>query len=225
MMVCIDGLDAAGKNTQAKMLAERIDRTGNIAVVMSFPRYETDVGRVIRRMLIEDVSVRQRVEGLHDSPSGYDYISASGVDVLVLQALFLADKYDAAPEIRAALRKGHTVVCDRWIPSCIAFGAADGLPVDWLVRIQDQLPQPDLNIFIDVPESEALKRRPQMRDRYEKDRNKQEVIRDNYTRLWAARSVQPPVNGRWVTVSGLGTPDEVNARVWAEVVALAPRMR
>lgn len=216
MFVAIEGTDGAGKATQAKMLAERIDRTGNFATVLSFPRYETELGRAILRHLKGETTLAEAV-----GMSG-EYKTAPE-DPLVFQCMMLADKYDAAPEIRDALRRGRTVICDRWIPSCIAFGGADGLPIAWLSRVHEQLPQPDLNVFIDVPEDEALRRRPQMRDRYERDREKQKVVRANYKQLWEARSTQP-ANGRWVTVNGLGTVDEVHARIWAEIVALAPRM-
>lgn len=218
MLIAIEGLDAAGKNTQAKLLAERVDRVGNVGVIYSFPRYDTSVGQTIRRLLTEELAVMLNGNGRES------YVSADANN-LVLQCAMLADKYDAAPVIREALRRGHTVICDRWIPSCLAFGAADGLPVDWLSRIHEQLPQPDLNIFLDIPAVEAFKRRPQARDRYEKDRDKQAVVRANYERLWKEKASASPVNGRWVTVSGLGTPDEVHARVWAEIVALAPRIR
>ena len=49
---------------------------------------------------------------------------------------------------------------------------------------RSRLPPGDLNIFIDVPEEEALRRRPEMRDRFEKDREKQKVVRANYETLW-----------------------------------------
>ena len=51
MLLCIEGCDSVGKNTQSKRLVEKFDSIGRNAVVMSFPRYETTVGKAIRRHL------------------------------------------------------------------------------------------------------------------------------------------------------------------------------
>ena len=84
--------------------------------------------------------------------------------------------------------------------------------------MQEVLPHPALHVFIDVPEDEALRRRPAMRDRYEKDREKQKVIRQNYKTLWEAGAEEDPEE--WVTVDGVGTVEEVTERIWKHVLAV-----
>lgn len=207
LMICIEGLDAIGKNTQAKKLAEKLDSFGRAAVIMSFPRYETTVGKAIRRHLVGELFV-----GEVQSAGGY---ALADEDPLFFQALMLADKTDAAHEINHKLVTGSIVICDRWIPSAICFGEADGLDAVWLRHIHEYLPQPDINILIDVPEEEALRRRPQLRDRYEKDREKQAAVRANYDVLWKA--MMEDNDGSWVRVDGVGTVDEVAARIWEHV--------
>ena len=122
----------------------------------------------------------------------------------------------AAHDIEANIYAGRVVICDRWTPSAICFGEADGLDPVWLQQVQEILPQPALNVFIDVPEEEALRRRPQMRDRYEKDREKQRAIRQNYKTLWEVNAEDDAE--QWVVVDGVGTVDEVTERIWKHVL-------
>lgn len=211
-IIVIEGLDSAGKNTQSKRLVEKLDSIGRSAVLFSFPRYETPLGKIIRRMLTEELVLVEK----HQTGDLTTYPAAD--NATVLQALMFADKYDAVHDMDAAVEHGSIVVCDRWTPSALCFGEADGLDPAWLNRVQTYLPEGDLNLFIDVPEEEALRRRPQMRDRFEKDREKQKVIRANYETLWSAAAEDEEFG--WVKIDGVGTEEEVAARIWEQVMEL-----
>lgn len=211
-MIVLEGLDASGKQTQSKRLIEKLDSLGRSAVLFSFPRYDTPVGKIIKRMLTGELAVML-------NGNGRESYRATDAEALTLQSLMLADKYDAFNDMEDAIDAGSIVICDRWTPSALCFGEADGLDPKWLQRVQEFLPVGDLNVFIDVPEEEALRRRPQMRDRFEKDRAKQKVIRANYETLWAA-AAENEEETLWVKISGMGTPDAVFERIWIQVSAL-----
>lgn len=192
MIVAFEGLDASGKATQSRLFAEKIG-----APLFSFPRYETMVGKLIRRLLRQE-SKLVIGDGARDPD-----------EAIVLQTLMVADKMEAlslmpdmvgAPEIR-------TVVCDRWKDSAVAYGTTDGVSREWLDRTQSLLPTATLTFFLDASPEEGLRRRPNMRDRYEKDREQQDRIRENYLALSAQSS--------WTTIDGVGTIEQVHERVMA----------
>jgi dTMP kinase len=215
-LIALEGTDAAGKATQSKLLAERISRLGHEAVVYSFPRYETEVGKTLRRHLMGETAVVQsliRGQNVDTLP-----LIRADEDPLWFQSVMLADKMDAATDIRAHLRAGRYIICDRWTPSAQAFGASDGLSRDWLRRVQEPLPEADLYLLLTVSEEETLRRRPVLRDRYEKDREKQKVVRAEYEALWRERVT----DARWRTIDGEG-PDAatVHARIWREVCSVS----
>jgi dTMP kinase len=221
LFICIDGLDAAGKATQTKLLAERIRAEGREVFTYSFPRYDTPVGAAIKRLLVGTTTLTRPL----DEPSE---------DIaLVLQALMLADKCDAIKEITERLMAGAVVICDRWIPSALCYGAADGLDVAWLASIHFPLLDADMNVFIDVSPEEALRRRPEARDRFERDREKQAAVRKQYTKLWQIEregvSVRLPVFEMpeeagsstpvwWVRVNGERPAEEVTEGIFRYVV-------
>ncbi len=222
MLICIEGCDGAGKNTQSKLLAEHLQPS----VLFSFPRYNTPLGTLIRRHLTGGVSLDQ------DVPTNTTIIqhTIGGTtgpllgrgrapdDLLMFQCLATIDKYDAANGIRADLASNVHVVCDRYTQSALAYGIADGLDETWLRRIQSSLPVPDLNIFIDVSEEEALRRRPQLRDRYEKDREKQRRVRGIYRQIWVTGGP-----GRWVVIDGHQPVEAVHEAIWKEVALCTAR--
>ena len=221
LFVAIEGVDAAGKNTQSKILAERLN-----AKLYSFPRYDTPIGQIIKRHLIGAVALREEdVRDSSDPAIDGDLIyRVAPEDPFMFQTLMLADKCNAADEMQDAYFSGTPVVCDRWVPSAICYGAADGVDRNWLIETHRALPEADLNIFLDVTPEEALRRRPEARDRYERDREKQKRVRSEYQRWWAensARSEGAPgytiINGDGG--SGPGAIEVVAERIWAAVKA------
>ncbi len=215
LFVVIEGLDAAGKNTQSRILAERLK-----AKLYSFPRYDTPMGQVIKahlkgEILLVEKTVDEEHEAVH---------KRAPEDALMFQALMLADKCNIADEMLNTYLSGTPVVCDRWSPSAICYGAADGIDRNWLIETHRALPEADLNIFLDVTPEEALRRRPDARDRYERDREKQKRVRVEYQRWWAENSVYYEGAPGYIVINGYGGDgpgaiDVVTERIWAAVEA------
>jgi len=222
-LIAFEGGDGVGKATQSKLLVEELDKRGIAAVLFSFPRYDTPIGRAIRRHLRSEtvLAVAERQESEHN-PDCYSRfrpgcvcdcnnkgLLRSSDDALAFQCLMLADKYEASHEIWTHLRNGTFVICDRWLASSLAYGTTDGLDRAWLERIHGSLPQPTLTFYLQVPEAVALARRPGLRDRYEKDREKQLAV----ARVYDDLATSLPDSTGWVTVDGSGTVAEVAATI------------
>jgi thymidylate kinase len=115
-----------------------------------------------------------------------------------------------APEIVATLTGNRPVVADRYLASAIAYGMTDGLSYDWLLAAQAFLPQPDLNILLDVPVEASFERRPERRDQYELNKSYLQEVANNYRKLWLDRG--------WLTVDGTGAVEEVHDKILAAVL-------
>lgn len=213
MFIALEGIDASGKATQAAMLTDRLTRLGRAPLSVAFPRYDTPLGRLILRALRGEIVVAEGYERA-DGRRGASGLATMYENATVLQCLMLVDKCDGAVDIHAALRAGTDVVLDRWWPSAIAYGSADGLASDWLFRTVHVLPAPDVMILLDVPPTVARQRRPRAQDRYEADREQQLQVRAHYLDLWAKLGASCRV------VDGVGTIEEVHDRVWNEVLAV-----
>lgn len=240
--IVIEGGDACGKNTQSKRLHERLvawlhneqplvagatvaDRELATLMLpgplhMSFPRYDTPLGKAILRHLKGYVMLAE--EHVRDSSDheidGTSYHVRAPEDALAFQCMMIADKYAAADKIELQLASGGHVVSDRWWQSGLIYGSSDGLDAQWLLDVYTSLPLADLNILIDVPVEIAMARREVPRDRYEESKAKREDIRSRYLDLWNRCSAfEVPLAKKWVIVNGTMTPDQVEAEILSHV--------
>ena len=118
-LIAFEGLDQSGKQTQAERLAARLRERGRTVHILSFPDYETHIGREIGR-------------ALHGER---DYAAD------VMQLLYVANRYEHRPMIESWMGAGGVVICDRYLASSIAYGEAQGLDPAWLATIQAHLPR------------------------------------------------------------------------------------
>ena len=200
MIVCLEGIDAAGKATQAERLAKRLD-----ARLLSFPNYGTRSGILIGDHLQQLWQARYMVEGQRPE-----------LDALVFQSLMLTNRMEAASNIRAAKAAGNGLVLDRYWPSGIAYGSADGLDFDWLLKIHEHLPQAHIYVLVDINPDLSARRRPERADRYEMQPGLMEEVASNYHRLWNMMRHKHPAE--WAVVDGNGSIEQVESEIWDRVV-------
>ncbi len=201
MIVAIEGGDGTGKQTQSKILAERLG-----GKLFSFPAYDTISGRAILGHLTEKWSAKSPWTG--DKPAIADK-EVKELNALLLQSLMLTNRMELAAEIRAAHAFRH-VVLDRYSASSFVYGKVDGLDTEFLERANAELSvQPTVQILLDAPVEESWKRRPERRDRYETNREFAEKVRRGYIAWFETKG--------WYIVNALGTVEEVAERVWAAV--------
>jgi thymidylate kinase len=219
--VVIEGLDASGKQTHSKMLAEILG-----AKRFSFPNYESVTGKAIlghlkKEWTCVDNGLLSDGSGRFAAPSTIHERDQS-LNALVFQALQTANRLEILPEIEMARRVGP-VVFDRYWQSAAVYGVLDGLSPELALRIQaGALPQADVNILIDISVEESFKRRPERRDRYETDAEYMQKVRNGYLRLWGERSDRGGKYAadadRWIVVDGIGTVEEVQERIRSKIV-------
>jgi dTMP kinase len=188
-LIAFEGLDQSGKQTQAERLATRLRDRGRTVHFLSFPDYETAIGAEIGR-------------ALHGER---DYAGD------VMQLLYVANRYEHRRVIEAWMGEGGVVICDRYLASSVAYGEAQGLDADWLLRIQEHLPQPSLTLLLDIAPEASLARKQRARDRYERDLALLARVRESYVR----QARQP----RWQHIDGARDRDVVTQAVEAAVAS------
>jgi len=189
LLIAFEGLDQSGKQTQAETLRADMRSRGRTCDLLSFPAYETAIGREIEA-------------ALHGAR---EY----GADVM--QLLYVANRFEYKPRIEAALAGGTVVVCDRYLASSIAYGEAHGLDPAWLSEMQKYLPGPDLTILLDIAPETAARRKAENRDKYERDLALLARVRDSYRRQAAG--------GQWLHIDGERDRALVSADVIAAVAS------
>lgn len=143
MLITFSGVDGSGKTTHSKRLAKSLG-----AAWRCFPDRTTPIGELVDAYLKGDLKAQWLNGRLPDKQ----------LNALVLQALMAANKYEVAPAIRRILMTQKHLVFDRWAWCAHAYGVADGLDGHHLDELHDSLPEPHLNILLDVTVGDALER-------------------------------------------------------------------
>jgi dTMP kinase len=137
MFIAFEGLDGSGSTTQARLLAERLQRTGRAVLVTKEPTSSNPVGLLIREALQHRWEV---------SPEA-------------LQLLFCADRAEhLRTEVLPALKDWQIVITDRYLFSTIAFGSWGVTDMEWLKQLNRLFPLPDLTLLLKLDPEECIKR-------------------------------------------------------------------
>lgn len=205
-LVAIEGCDAAGKATQARLLAAQLG-----GEVVSFPDYTTPIGQLI----IDHLQGRWRcIE--NDLHGVRRYPTAIDGDALVLQSLFTVNRLELLPRIAALLAAGKPAILDRYWLSGYVYGTLDGLDSKWLWDVHQSLPQPDMWLLLDVSAETSVKRRPERRDRYEKQEGLMAKARKLYLQTFETQMFDLG-QAHWQVIDGCGSIEEVHARIRSAV--------
>jgi dTMP kinase len=190
-LIAVEGGDASGKSTQAARLANRI------GAVLTREPGGTRMGEHVRELVLDPaVSLDPWAEAL---------------------LMAAARAQHVAEVIRPALDGGQCVVTDRYAHSSIAYqGYGRGLPLDEVRRLSELATGglwPEVVVLLDVPDDVA-RARLVAHDRFEAESwDFRAAVAAGYRAMAADEG--------WTVVDGVGTPDEVEARVWA---AVSPRL-
>jgi dTMP kinase len=126
MLIVLEGPDGSGTTHHTDILCKKLAEEGYDAMKTAEPT-EGFIGRFVRRAL------REHPPAEADS----------------LQLLFCADRaHHLSHLVLPAMKKGKIVVCDRYVPSTLAYGEALGLDPAWLKALNKNFLKPDLTILL-----------------------------------------------------------------------------
>jgi dTMP kinase len=197
--ITFEGGEGAGKSTQLKRLAARLEALGRRVVATREPGGSLGA-EDIRALVLQGQADRW-------SP------------VTETLLMYAARRDHVERVIRPALADGAWVVCDRFFDSTRAYqGAGGGVDPALIAAMETHVVEatrPDLTLIFDLPVSEGLERahaRAGHELRFEsKGLAFHERLREGFLSIAAAEP------DRCAVIDATGAPDEVEARVWAAV--------
>lgn len=172
-IIVIEGTDCSGKETQSKLLVEKLNQLNFPAIRFSFPMYDTPTGKIVGGPYL----------GKEEICNGYFSETAANVDPKVSCLYYAADRKYNIEKIKEALSNYNFVILDRYISSNMAHqsGKIDNKVerlnlIKWIDKLEYELlelPKPDQTIFLHVPYEYAkeLKKNRTSIDEHEKDQN------------------------------------------------------
>lgn len=193
MFIVLEGIDGCGKTTQSIRLEGTLSRLGR-RVVRTFEPGGWDGGEMMRGMLMRG-----------------EFASAFSQYLI-----FTADRCEHVSRvIGPALASGSDVVCDRYIPSTVAYQLSGG---EMSAEVRERLaslpydvgmPRADVVIWLDMDIASARARmeaRGSMTSFDRADAGRVERVRRGYIDQWEASSAR---GERWLRVDASRSEDEV----------------
>jgi dTMP kinase len=222
IFIVLEGADGSGKGTQFKLLAERLKAVGYDISVFDFPRYDEPSSHFVRSYL------------------NGEYGDAANISPYTASLFYALDRYEAAPQIRKALKQGKVVLSNRYVGSNMAHqggkftnsGEQRGFFI-WEDGLEFQLlgiPRPTVNIFLRVPaevsyelisKKEKRSYTDQTHDQHEGDINhlKQSVATyDTLCKLFPKdfKAVECAPNSKLLTIA------DINDKIWKQIKPILP---
>jgi len=139
--IVIEGIDGSGKSTQIEMLQEKLSLQNKLTYATCEPS-DRPIGKLIRRILRKEITTTNDV----------------------LAGLYFSDRLDHLENtedgILMKLRKGITVICDRYYMSSLAYNSLKS-PMSWVYDLNSkcmEIQRPDLTLYLDLSVQESLRR-------------------------------------------------------------------
>ncbi|MDU0478867.1 dTMP kinase [Staphylococcus chromogenes] len=187
MIIAIEGIDGAGKNTLTTALVERIQAAGRSVATLAFPRYDESIFAELASRALYG-----KMGDLTDSAYG-------------MATMFALDRRDALPQLNNYVGQDSCLLLDRYVASNAAYSVArtrDEHMAQWIADLEFGtfgLPKPDLQVLLSTPVAMAAERAQRReatdaarsRDVYESDQDLQARTAAAYRRLadneWGSR--------------------------------------
>jgi dTMP kinase len=203
LLVCLEGIDGAGKNTQARLLEKKLKEIGIKSVIYSYPDYTSRYGKAIKEFLDKKIELSN--------------------DELVF--LHLLDRIQNRASLRKDLSSGKVVITDRYFYSIIAYQGAGGFDYENLKMIVESagLSLPDIVFYLDVTVDLSIERKGRQKkgklDRFEAAAAYLNKVRGVYNKLYDERFACD----KWIRIDGRGSVTKVQKEIFAEVSKLLGR--
>jgi dTMP kinase len=213
VFIVVEGVDGCGSTTHSRLLVKALKAGGSETVLTCEPT-TGPVGALIRQILQRRLFVADAT-----GPRGFAWTT--------MALLFAADRLDHLDSLVVpALRDGAVVVSDRYDLSSLAYQSATAPEaheaIPWIRELNVRAVRPDVTIVIDVP-AEVAEERRRGRGGVE-EMFEHRALQERLVAIYARAETLVP-GDRVVHISGVGTAEDVGARILEAVREAVPVLR
>lgn len=186
--IVIEGIDGCGGQTQTNLLKKHFGE--NNILFLSFPAYDTNLGKIIDDFLHKRIVYNKDIELL----------------------IFYADILQFKQEILKALSENKTIICDRYFTSTITYQSLDNeKSIDKIFKLNDifNLPIPDICFLLDISAEESQKRKANEKGFNKLDRNESNLMFLDNARQQYLKVAKNQIFCKWEIIDGHKPINEV----------------
>ena len=184
-IIVVEGTDCSGKETQSKLLEERLNSIGKKCVRFDFPNYTSPTGKIVGGAYL----------GKSEICESYFKEGATNLDPHIACLYYAADRKYNIKEIEKYLNLGYICILDRYTTSNMAHQGGKirnkedrFYMYQWIDKLEYWLlglPKPDKTIFLHVPLENTLELRKNRKsiDEHEKSPEYLKRAEESYLEL------------------------------------------
>lgn len=182
MFFVLYGVNNVGKTTQMNLLEERMRRLGKKYKRIKYPIYDLEpTGRRLNEILRR---------------------SRDGLTIEEIQEIYARNRRDFEPTLKLWLKEGYLVLAEDYLGTGIAWGMAEGVSLQRMEEINEDLLRPDMAVLLDGPRKEEAKEKGHLFE----DSDKWNVSRRIHLDLAKRYG--------WRVVEHTGVAEDVADKIW-----------
>ncbi len=193
LFIVLEGIDKAGKTTQAEQLKQYLINQGDLAIISSEPT-EGVIGKLIREAM-QNVVFKINNKAKFDQQMAY---------------LFAADRhyhlYNEVDGVYKLIQQNHShVIATRYYFSSLAYNSNNQEEFNFVYELNQRFPNPDVVIYLDIPVDIALSRLENAvyKEVYE-TKEKLQQVKENYDKIFQS------YDGKIVTIDGKNSIEQIH---------------
>jgi dTMP kinase len=197
-LIVFCGIDGSGKTTQENLLYNRFCEDTSIKVFKTF----------------------QPTNFFRETPWVKSYLK-TGKKAVNLEAVALLSAADRQVHLSTTiipkLKAGINVICNRYIYSSYAYFTVRGLPLEFIKKINPNIPLPDITILLDLPAKEIKKRILQRGDQLKFEEKKidyLEKVRKNFLKV---------ADNSFFIIDGMKSEEDIHHEIWKKIKSIVHR--
>ena len=173
LFIVFEGIDSSGKSTQADLLKDYFVTRGERAVISPEPTSGI-IGNLIRQALKQRI-IFSRDRNLFDRQMAY---------------LFAADRHDHLYNdidgVFKLMENNYHVISTRYYFSSLAYNCDTVEQFEFIKKLNDSFPNPDITVYIDIPIEVSLARLQErsLQEIYE-TKTKLTKVREKYQQIFS----------------------------------------
>lgn len=185
-VISFEGLDKSGKHSAMDFVGELLEQKGYSVYKLSFPQYDTEIGKVIRKYLTNQIEL---------TPKAFELLLA-------------ADKVNCTDKLKTLLERYDFILIDRYVHSQVAYGLQNAT-FGYLSALLSGVVLPDHVIYMDVDVSTSMSRQGEHgdNDKYESNAELLRAVKDNYDMMYHMKK------DLFVRVNANESFEQVNAKL------------
>ena len=195
LFIVFEGIDSSGKSTQADLLKDYFVAVGEQAVISSEPTSGI-IGNLIRQALKQRI-IFSRDRNLFDRQMAY---------------LFAADRHDHLYNdidgVFKLMENNFHVISTRYYFSSLAYNCDTVEQFEFIKKLNDCFPNPDITVYIDIPIEVSLARLQErsLQEIYE-TKTKLTKVREKYQQIFGE------YKGKVIVLDGTQDKDWIHQQI------------